>query len=128
MRKCLSLIALLIFCISVYAQTKTTGRVTDPTGAPVPFATIRVKGMKSGTSADADGKFSINVKPGDIIVISGTGINSKEVHITASTTELNVQAERSTAALTEVVVTALGVERSSKELGYATASLNNKTL
>src|ERR1700733_5968588 len=125
MRKCLSLIALLAFCLSVFAQTKTTtGRVTDQTGAPVPFATIRVKGTKSGTSADADGNFTIRTKDADVLVVSGAGITTKEIPVAGISGSLSIQVQHKENSLTEVVVTALGVQRQSKELGYATAKIN----
>jgi TonB-linked SusC/RagA family outer membrane protein len=128
MRKCLSLIALLIFCVSVFAQTKTTtGRVTDQLGAPVPFATIRVKGSKSGTSADADGNFTIRTKEGDILVVTGTGITAKEVTVPA-TGAVSIQVAHKETNLSEIVVTALGVQRQSKELGYATAKITSDEL
>ena len=81
MRKCLMLMtSLILLFISVHAQTKTTnGRVTDQQGQPVPFATVQVKGSKAATSADAEGNFSLKVKEGDVLVISGAGFESKTV-------------------------------------------------
>src|SRR5258707_12985027 len=118
MRKFLSLFAVLVCCsILAFAQTRIVkGKVTDAQGQPIPFSTIRIKGTKFGTSADADGNFSIKAKTGDVLVISGTGITTKETTITDAAS-LNIQITRSSAALTEVVVTALGVQRQSKELG-----------
>jgi TonB-linked SusC/RagA family outer membrane protein len=128
MRKCLSLIALLIFCISVNAQTKTTGKITDLTGQPVPFVTITIKGTKSATSADADGNFTLKAKPGDILVVSGAGLSAKEVTVGTTGTVL-VQVTRKEASMAEVVVTgALGVQRQAKELGYSTAKISGKDL
>src|SRR6185312_2649481 len=106
MRKFLSLFAVLLVCgLSAFSQTRlVTGKVTDQNGQPVPFASVILKGDKTGTSADANGAFSISAKSGDILV------------------------SRSNSALTEVVVTALGIQRQAKDLGYATATLNNRTL
>ena len=119
---------MLIFCASVYAQTKTTtGRITDQQGQPVPFATIAIKGSKVATSADADGNFSIKTKPGEVLVISGTGFSAKEVS-TAGTGLLVVQVSRKESNMTEVVVTALGIQRQAKELGYSTAKVTGKEL
>ena len=129
MRKFLTLLTVLVFTSALaLAQIKTiTGRVTDQQGQPVPFATVRVKASKAGVSADADGNFTINAKIGDILAVSGTGIVSKEFTIMGATDQA-IQVARSSAALTEVVVTALGVQRQEKELGYATTTINNKTL
>ena len=130
MRKSLSLLAVLIM-VSLFAlaQVRTvTGRVTDQQGQPVPFSTVRIKGSKAGTASDADGSFTIKAKEGDIIIISGTGITSKEAPVGASGTYLNVQVSRKESNLTEVVVTALGVTRQAKELGYSTAKVTGKDL
>jgi len=128
MRKCLSLIAILLLSVSVFAQTKTTtGKITDQQGQPVPFATILVKGSKTAASADADGNFSIKTKPGDVLVISGAGMTAKEVTVPA-TGAVTVQVSRKESNMTEVVVTALGVQRQAKELGYSTAKVTGKEL
>ncbi len=128
MRKCLSLIAILLFSLSVFAQTKTTtGRITDQQGQPVPFATILIKGTKTAASADADGTFSIKAKPGDILIISGAGMAAREVAVSGSG-PVNVQVSRKESNMTEVVVTALGIQRQAKELGYSTAKVSGKEL
>ncbi len=129
MRKFLTLLAVLVlYSVLASAQTKVvSGRVTDPQGQPIPFSSIRIKGTKAGTSADADGNFTIRAKTGDALIISGTGISPKEVRVTDEPLGV-IQVSRSAAALTEVVVTALGVRRQAKELGYAVTSLTNKTL
>ncbi|GGB22521.1 SusC/RagA family TonB-linked outer membrane protein [Puia dinghuensis] len=124
------LMASLIFLfVSVHAQTKTTttGRVTDQQGQPVPFVTIQVKGTKAATSADADGYFSLKVKDGDVLVISGAGFESKTVTVSGGT--VNVQVSRKESNMAEVVVTgALGVQRQAKSLGYSTAKITGGDL
>lgn len=129
MRKFLSLLAVLVlFDLSAFAQTKVvTGKISDQNGQAVPFATVVLKGTKTGTSADANGIFSIKANTGDLLVISGTGITVKEIAVTAEP-EQNIEVVRSNSAMTEVVVTALGIQRQAKDLGYATATLNNKVL
>jgi len=129
MRKFLTLLGVLVLSsVLVLAQQKNvTGRVTDAQGQPVPFATIRIKGTKVGTSADADGNYSIKAKEGETLVISGTGISTKEFPVGAGGV-LDMQVIRKETALTEVVVTSLGVKRQAKELGYSTAKISNKEL
>lgn len=127
MRKGLLLLAVLVACIPVFAQIhQTTGRVTDQAGQPVPFATVRIKGTKAGTSADVDGNFTIKTKEGAILIISGTGITTKEVPITEGA--MQIQVARQQNDMTEVVVTALGIQRQAKELGYSTAKISTKEL
>src|SRR5882672_637358 len=112
MRKCLLLMtSLLLLFVSVHAQVKntTTGRITDQQGQPVPFATIQVKGSKAATSADAEGNFSIKVKEGDLLVISGAGFEPKTV--TVGSGSISVQVSRKESNMAEVVITgALGVQ------------------
>jgi TonB-linked SusC/RagA family outer membrane protein len=129
MRKFLSLLAVLVLLGSLaFSQSKVViGRVTDQAGQPVPFATIRVKGTKIGTSADAEGNFSIKADPSQTLVVTGTGITSKEVPV-GDGTGLNIQVQHQSTNLSEVVVTSLGIQRQSKELGYATAKVSNRDL
>jgi TonB-linked SusC/RagA family outer membrane protein len=129
MRKCLSLIALLIFSLSVFAQSKSaTGRVTDQQGQPVPFATIQVKGKKTATSADGDGYFTLKTKEGDVLIVSGAGFNPKQVTVTG-TDLITISVARKESSMAEVVIVgALGVSRQAKELGYSTAKITGKDL
>ncbi len=124
MRKLLSLFAVLaLYCMSATAQTVVTGRVTDSQGQPVPFATIRIKGGKSGVSADAEGAFTIKVAPSQTLIITGTGIAEKQVTV-GNEKNLVIEVVRSNQALTEVVVTALGIKRNRNELPYAAQTVN----
>jgi TonB-dependent SusC/RagA subfamily outer membrane receptor len=132
MRKFLSLLSVLVLCSALaYGQSKTiTGRVVDAQGQPVPFATVRIKGAKAGVSADADGKFEIKVSPESTLVITGAGIQAKEV-TAGSDNNITVQVSRQS-TLDEVVVTALGVRRSRNSLPYAAQQISgddiNKTI
>lgn len=129
MRKTATLLAvLLLFCAYAIAQTKTvSGKVTDEKGLPVPFVSVQVKGKKTGVSADADGLFSLKVEPADVLVFSSTDINRLEMAV-GTGSFLNVQVTRQASSLTEVVVTALGIKRKPKELGYATSSVNQEQI
>ena len=123
---------MLVLCSALtYGQTKTiTGRVVDAQGQPVPFATVRIKGAKSGVSADADGKFEIKASPEATLIITGAGIQAKEI-LAGSDNNLMVQVSRQS-TLDEVVVTALGVRRSRNSLPYAAQQISgddiNKTI
>src|SRR5579872_4558019 len=129
MRKFLTLLTVLVLTSALaLAQIKTiTGRVTDQQGQPVPFATVRVKGSKAGTSADADGYFTIKAKDGDLLSVSGTGITVKEQPV-AGNGQVAITVTRKETNLSEVVVTALGVQRQARDLGYATAKINTDEL
>ena len=86
MRKLVTMFALLLCCaLSVIAQTKTIkGKITDQLGTPVQFATIRIKGTKTGSSADADGNFTIKAAVGQSLIFSATGMSAKEVPMLAT--------------------------------------------
>src|SRR6185436_20847514 len=125
MRKIASMSLMALLCsLMAFAQTRTvSGVIIDADGKPLSFASVTIKGTKTGTTADADGKFSIkNVTAGTTLVISAVGFNDKEVSVGTSD-NLNVILEAAGKAnLSEVVVTtALGIKRKPKEIGYATA-------
>ena len=124
----LFMLQLLAFSVLVNAQQKNvTGTITDQKGQPVPFASVLIKGSKKGVSADAEGTFVISVKPGTVLIVTGTGITSKEVTVGSAAT-LNVQVNFEPSVLSEVVVTALGVKREAKSLGFSTAKIDSKEL
>lgn len=97
---------------------KITGVVEDSMG-PVIGASIVIKGTTSGIMTDLDGKFTLNdVKRGQVLQISFVGYKTKEIAYTGQTT-LKIFLEEDSQALDEVVVTALGMSRDKKSLGYA---------
>jgi TonB-linked SusC/RagA family outer membrane protein len=108
---------LLLTVAGVNAQTKqVTGKVTDPTGAPIPGATIKVRGAKTGTSAGSDGSFKLAAPENAVLIITGIGYESKELK-TGSTTNFSIQLNQDSKALSEVVITGVGVATSKKHLG-----------
>ena len=111
---------LLAFVVQLtFAQEKTiSGTVSDDSGLPLPGATVLVKGTSSGTSSDFDGKYSIKVDQGQTLVFSFVGYTTKEVAVGTSNT-INVTLQEDAEALEEVVVTALGIKREERSLGYA---------
>jgi len=129
MRKFLSLSSVLVMCsLLAFSQVKpVTGKVTDAQGQPVPYPSIRIKGSKIGVSGDVDGSFSIKANSGQTLIISGTGIEVKEVPV-GTGIPLLIQVNRKESSLTEVVVTALGIQRQEKELGYSTQKVTAKEL
>lgn len=128
MRKFVSLFIMLLFCTVVtLAQTSpVTGQIRDEKGDPVPFATVKVKGSGSGTSADQSGNYSIEAQRGAILVISAAGFQNLE--ITIRNQGLIPIILKSQNSLQEVVVTALGQTISKPKLGYSTTTFNNNTI
>ncbi len=112
---------LLAFAVQLtFAQEKLiSGTVSDESGLPIPGVNIVVKGTTNGTQTDFDGKYSINASAGDVLSFTYVGLKSQEVTVGASST-LNVTMQEDAAVLDEIVVTALGISREKKSLGYAT--------
>jgi len=129
MRKLLLLCAWLGYITVSQAQSRViTGRVTDSSGVGIPAATVRVRGAKGASVADNDGKFSIKANQGDMLIISATGVATKEVRVGA-VDHLDVRVGYQTTNLAEVTVTtALGIKRQQRELGYATAQIKTSEL
>ncbi len=108
-----------------HSQTVFTGTVLDENQVPLPGATVVVKGTTNGVATDFDGNFKIEMN-GDnqVLVISYIGYIKKEFDTTGKTSA-SISLELDSQQLDEVVVTALGIERSKKSLGYASQELKN---
>ena len=135
--KKLTLIALMLcVCLGVsanlWSQARTvTGRVLgSDTGGPLSFASVAVKGSTTlGAYTDDNGRFSIPNVPADAthLVIGCVGYTTQEIEIAGrNSVEVTLTAEA--LALNEIVVTALGIQRQAKELGYATAKVGGDDL
>ncbi len=108
------------------AQTSVSGTVSDSSGVPLPGATVIVAGTSNGVTTDFDGIYSISASEGDVLSISYVGFVTQNVTVGASAT-INVTLV-SDNALEEVVVTALGITREAKSLGYAQQKVEGSAL
>ena len=104
-------------------QSEVSGLVTDADGLPLPGVSIVVKGTTRGTSTDMDGNYAIRATAGEVLVFSYLGFNSVEITLGASS-KVDVKMQEGTSALDEVVVTAQGIKRQKKALGYAVSSVD----
>src|SRR5215204_4998556 len=129
MRKFLCLFqALLLYCLTVSAQSRyLTGRILDDAGLPVPFATIKIKGNSTGTSADANGNFRISVTPTSVLVVSAVNYAIKELPVGTNET-ISISLTKGEGLIEEVVVTAQGIRRRPKELGFSVAKVSNSEI
>ena len=109
-----------------FAQQSVSGTVTDSEGVPLPGATVIVEGTSNGVSTDFDGVYSITASEGDVLSFSYVGFTTQKVTVGASAT-INVTLV-SDNALEEVVVTALGITREAKSLGYAQQKVEGDAL
>ncbi|MDE3142678.1 MAG: carboxypeptidase-like regulatory domain-containing protein, partial [Bacteroidota bacterium] len=120
------------FCALVFASitsmaqtTVVTGKVTDDKGKPIEGASVVEKKTQKGTATDQNGLFSLNVKSGSTLIISGVGFEKKEIVANGT---VNVSLKQLSQDLSEVVVTALGVKREKKALGYAVTTVGKDEL
>ena len=117
---------LLAFVVQVsFAQTTVSGTVTEDNG-PLPGANVIIKGTSTGTQTDFDGNYSIQASPSDVLVFSFVGFATQEVTVgNQSTINVALAADN---ALDEVIVTAQGVKREKKALGYAVSEVASEEI
>jgi TonB-linked SusC/RagA family outer membrane protein len=109
----------------VNQQLEITGTIVDKDGQPLPGANLLEKGTANGTQSDFDGNFTLEVAdPNATLVISYIGFTTKEITLNGQT-NLTITLEESATGLSEVVVTALGIKREKKSLGYASQELDS---
>lgn len=105
------------------AQTrKITGKVTDDSGNPVAGASVREKDSRRGVATDGEGKFSLNIKGRTTLVITAIGIETQEIAVD-NESNVSISVKRKDNALSEVVVTALGIKREKAQLTYSTQQI-----
>ena len=120
---------LLAFVVHLsFAQDKTlSGTVTDASGLPLPGVNIVVEGTSNGTQTDFDGNYSISASEGQVLLFTYIGQKDTRVTVGASNT-INVTMQEDAQALEEVVVTALGIKREKKALGYSVSEVGQESL
>jgi TonB-linked SusC/RagA family outer membrane protein len=104
-----------------------SGKVVDETGAGLPGVSIKIKGTATGTVSDVTGAFAINASDNAVLVFSFLGYETKEVSV-AGKTSISVSLLPESKGLTEVVVTALGITKDQKKLGYSVSTVNGEQL
>jgi iron complex outermembrane receptor protein len=124
--KC-SLVLMLVFLANAaFAQITVTGTVTDDVG-PLPNVSVVIVGQSSGTQTNTSGKFSISVAKGAVLRFSAVGFKTRQVTVGDETT-VNIKMAEDNSQLNEVVVTAFGIKREAKALGYASSTVSAKEL
>ena len=113
---------------STLQQLTISGRVTDENGDTFPGVNVIVKGTAAGTVTTAEGTYSIDVPSGsNVLIFSFVGFSSQEVTIDGRTT-IDISLKPDVQSLNEVVVTALGIKKESKKLGYSATSVQTDEL
>ncbi len=125
----LNFFALMLTAASIFAQTtNVTGRVTDDQGKPIEGASVVEKKSQKGTVTDENGIFKLSSRVGNTLVISSIGFGRREMVVSSSSTALNVSLKNLSEDLSEVVVTALGIRKEKRALGYAVSTVSKKDL
>ncbi|MBI3259547.1 MAG: SusC/RagA family TonB-linked outer membrane protein [Ignavibacteriae bacterium] len=126
----LFIVLLICSCLDISAQEnrEITGKVTSKQGTPLSGATVLVKGTAIGTYVKADGKYKLTIPTSaTTLIIKLLGMKTKEVTIGQSN-EINIVLEEDAMKLNEVVVTAVGIEKEKKAVGYAVQEVGGHEL
>lgn len=119
---------LFLFTTNLFAQKSVSGKITDEKQLPVPGASIVIKGTSNGTVTDAKGDFKISVlSENSTLVISSIGYKSQEIKV-GNQTEISISLSEDAQALSEVIVTALGIKKESKRLGVAIQAVDGASV
>lgn len=114
-----------VFTLCLGQDIEISGRVIDSLGSPIANASVKVVNSKRGTTTDNNGNFKLRTSIGTRLLISSVGFDPQEFiaapNLTATLSLRNNQ-------LSEVVVTALGIRREKKALGYAVSTIGKKEL
>ncbi|WP_416442124.1 SusC/RagA family TonB-linked outer membrane protein [Leeuwenhoekiella sp. A16] len=119
----------LFLLFSIYNSTAqiVSGKVTDAVGMPFPGVSIIIEKNNTGTTTDFDGNYQINATPSDILKFTYIGMKSQEIAVGQQKT-INVVLQEDTQQLNEVVVTALGIKKEKRSVGYAVQEIGNDEL
>ncbi|APG61153.1 SusC/RagA family TonB-linked outer membrane protein [Christiangramia salexigens] len=120
---------LFVFIVQMtFAQEQTIrGTVTDEAGLPLPGVNIVIKGTSTGVQTDFDGNYAIEATQGDVLVYSFIGLKTSEYTVGDNDT-INVVMTADSAQLDEVIVTAQGIKREQKALGYAVSTVDSEQI
>lgn len=128
LKKFLLLVFVSLFATQIWAQTTIKGTVFEPDGkTPVIGCAILVKGTTKGVATDATGSFSIKANEGQVLELSCIGYESKSITV-GKQIQINVTLDYAARQLEGLVVTALGLTRSEKSLGYAVSKVASEDL
>ena len=124
----LLLACLCMTCVVAMAQTRVTGTVvSQEDGMPVIGATVQVVGTSEGTVTDSDGRFSLNIPSGRKATLRITYVGLQSIEVTAAP-NMRIEMLSDDTILDEVVVTAMGISRQQKTLGYSAQTIKDEEL
>ncbi|MCZ4222562.1 SusC/RagA family TonB-linked outer membrane protein [Pedobacter rhodius] len=118
-------------CLSpfiLFAQNKISGTVNDETNQPLSGVSVMIKGSKSGTTTDNYGRFLLTANPGQVLEFRFLGFVTQEITVNNNNDAVVVKLVGDNKTLNEVVVTALGVKKENRKLGYAVSTVKGEDL
>ncbi len=122
----LTTLLMLLIIVELRAQShEVSGTVTDESGIQLPGVNVLLKGTNIGTTTNNVGSFKLSVpNKAGVLMVSSIGFQSKEIQLSASITTINIKLAQDVKSLGEVVVTALGVQRNTRNVGYAVQQID----
>lgn len=120
--------SMILTSVAFAQEKKVSGRVTGADGKPLVGVTIAVQGSNLATQTDANGNYSFSVPTGKVIVFRSIGYSDKTLIVKEGQSSFNVTLDNNENALEEVIVTAQGIARTTKSLGYATQKVAGEEL
>src|SRR5688572_51471 len=128
MRKTLSQILVLVLSSYLaFSQARIiTGKITDGTGASVPYASVKIQSSGKGVTADENGNFTLEASQGEVLQISAVGVRATTFTV-GTENSITVLVEK-TGTLNEVVVTALNIRRDRKSVPYSAQNVSGEKL
>ncbi|MBS1532525.1 MAG: carboxypeptidase-like regulatory domain-containing protein, partial [Bacteroidetes bacterium] len=123
-------IVFLLYCLLpafAFAQAKIGGTVTDENHQPLPGVTISINGSTKGTVTDENGRFLFTAQKGQVLTFKFIGYQAQQVTISDQVV-YDVVMKADNQELNEVVVTALGVKKETRRIGYSTQTVNGDQL
>ncbi|HEU5366198.1 MAG TPA: carboxypeptidase-like regulatory domain-containing protein, partial [Hanamia sp.] len=116
------------FAIGFAQQREITGTIKDKSGTPLANVSVLLKGTNLGTTTDANGTFNLSISGASpVLEVSSVNYNTQDVPV-GKLTHVAITLESGSNALQEVVVTALGIQKSKKSLGYSVQQVSGQTL
>jgi TonB-linked SusC/RagA family outer membrane protein len=125
-----TVVTVMLFCFApaiLLAQSKISGTVTDENKLPVPGVSVTIKGTNKGTVTDLNGKFSLTASQGQVLSIKFLGYLPREVKV-GNEVDYSISLVADTKSLNEVVVTAFGIKKETKKIGYSVQEVNGAEL
>ena len=123
----LSLLGIMVSFAVLAQGSKITGKVTSLDGTTLPGVTVKIKETSKGTQTDIDGNYTIDATTGNTLIFSFVGMNTQEIKL-GKASIVNVTLDTDTKQLSEIVVTAIGIQRERKAIAYAISNVKAEDL